>query len=599
MSLINIRKLIIVSISLIATLGFVVLWFFLLTKINYTGNIKICIESKINYKEFEVRALSVRAMPIIADRINNEFIIFNNNRPYSDIIILVPKQAINFQIYIHYREKDFSYTQRDLVYIKTFQDTKYYSIPKEVSKRTTLVNKNTGLIFVIVSNVFWSGLYKWFFALWIIMLISIILLYLFRKKIFKKYDKFQQKIKKTIIIFLVVFAILSLFVHQLIVSYGFILISTGPVYLICLYFALFIPLRFLLKRNIRLQKNVLLLLSSIFLMFFVIEIGLRISGITTTYTEKRSGYYQSPYTPTEPGWYHTWPISKIHFLKTSEYNFERQSNSLGLSDVEPIEKKDSNEYRIIGLGDSFTEGDGADTDSTWLKFLERNINKKHNKIFKFINAGICGSDPYFEYVLLRDKLVCYKPDLVILAINDEITDIIVRGGIERFKSDGMLQFIKPPKWEWVFSISHIFRLIVYNVMRYDQLLISSSQYNDRFEHALKQLKESLLLFKSLSEKEGFKLLVVMHPLRNEIDNKSFKYLSKVEQYAKKNKIETLNMLDYYINKENISINNSFEYYWKIDGHHNAKGYSAFDRGVELKLLEMGIIDSIKTQKYEE
>ena len=84
----------------------------------------------------------------------------------------------------------------------------------------------------------------------------------------------------------------------------------------------------------------------------------------------------------------------------------------------------------------------------------------------------------------------------------------------------------------------------------------------------------------------------MHPLRNEIDNKSFSYLSKVEQYAKENKIETLNMLDYYLNNQNISIKNSKEYYWKIDGHHNTKGYEAFARGVEWKLLKIGVLDSL-------
>jgi len=365
-------------------------------------------------------------------------------------------------------------------------------------------------------------------------------------------------------------------------------------YLLGLYIMLRKLIMLFTEKRIIFQKNMITLISSLFITVFAVETILRISGITATYPEKRSHYYSSPYLPQDRGWLHIRPANDVIRLKTPEYEFERRTNSLGLSDIEHPVAKDSNEFRIIGIGDSFTEGDGADKDSTWIKFLERSLRKQNpERKLRFMNAGVCGSDPFFEYILLRDKLLKYKPDLVILAINDEIIDIIVRGGMERFKADGTLMFLKAPGWEWIFSVSHIFRLIVRNALHYDHLLISPWEYSKRFETAFKQLNESMLLFKTLSEKEGFKLLVVVHPMKMEIHKKKYQYLDKTLEFAKKNGMETMDMLSYFIHQENISAENAGNYFWKYDGHHNARGYAAFARGVEWKLKQRGILNTLR------
>jgi hypothetical protein len=61
----------------------------------------------------------------------------------------------------------------------------------------------------------------------------------------------------------------------------------------------------------------------------------------------------------------------------------------------------------------------------------------------------------------------------------------------------------------------------------------------------------------------------------------------------KTSIHCFNMLDYFANEESITPDNVDSYYWIVDGHHNVRGYEAFARGIEYKLDEMGIIDSLR------
>lgn len=355
-------------------------------------------------------------------------------------------------------------------------------------------------------------------------------------------------------------------------------------------FVLFIMKK--LKYSKQLMTNILLLNAAIFLTFFSVEFLLRISGTHLSWSEKNDNKYFTSYRHWESGWYHTGPANILIDLHLPEYHHVRKTNSLGLCDVEHPVEKSTNEFRIIGLGDSYTEGMGAQSDSTWLKFLERSINKYCTVKLRFMNAGLSGSDPFFEYALLRDKLLKFKPDLVIACFNNEISDIIVRGGMERFKPGGKLQYREGPSWEWLYACSYTFRLIIHTIFHYNYDLMSPAVYNKEFSRSLGQLKQSLLLFNTLARENHFKLLIVLHPFPSEVNAKKFDYLSDVYQFANDNSVPCFDMLRYFIDIEHISIRNSRNYYWKYDSHHNAKGYAAFARGVEWKLKQMGIIDTL-------
>lgn len=349
-------------------------------------------------------------------------------------------------------------------------------------------------------------------------------------------------------------------------------------------------------RPLKKIKEIRLLLISVVLVLCLAELVFVLTGFMSTYAEKRNVFYynslyetQNNYRSQNKNRYHTW--SEDHTLETEEYSYFRKTNSENLSDKEHTLMKKNNEYRIIGIGDSFTEGDGADADSTWLKFLERSLKSLPiAREPEFFNAGVCGSDICFEYVLLKDKLLKYQPDLVLLVVNaSDLTDLFIRGGMERFQTDGTIRYKKPPWWEPIYAISHISRLF-FSVLGYSEIF-----YNDKIgfcKNEKKILIDTILLFEKLAQENGFKLIVILNPTAEEIQTQKMVLKEIGEYLTKKTEPDVINLYSYYTETEKINSSNYSDFYWKYDGHHNARGYEVFAQGVEHELKKNGIIDSL-------
>lgn len=352
---------------------------------------------------------------------------------------------------------------------------------------------------------------------------------------------------------------------------------------ITIFCTLLLIMYFLLRKNHERRKNILTSVTSIIITLLIAEVVLRLIGYNATYFEIRESYYKSIYESNAIRGFHTHKENSTHYLQAKEYSFERKTNSLGLTDIEL--KLDTTKHLIIALGDSFTEGDGTHSDSTWLKFLERNYNSIENHNYKFFNAGVCGSDPFYEYRLLKDKLIEYQPKIVIVGYGYDLNDIIIRGGMERFENYDIA--LNKHWWEGVYKNSFTFRLVIRNILGYNDLLLTEDEYNNEKERALKQLKESIDLFSKLSEEKGFELLIVFYPQKEELAQGSFYSNDILIEYCQDININNLNLLNFYQNDLNIQIEDIENYYWKIDGHHNAQGYEIFAEGVFSKLKEMG------------
>jgi len=354
--------------------------------------------------------------------------------------------------------------------------------------------------------------------------------------------------------------------------------------ILSLFFSLLLIRR---KRHNKLT-NAILFLSALIFAITIAEICLRLFHINYSYSESRFGYYKSIFDQkiiTNNSFYEP---NSIHYLEAKEFYYKRATNTLGLSDKEPKQFKEANDYIIIGLGDSFTEGDGAHSDSTWLKFLEMNMPDTDSINYEWINAGICGSDPFYEYKLLKDKLLSYNPDLVIINYGNDLDDIIFRGGMERFDTKEIA--INKKIWEPVYIFSFLYRTIIHEICGYNYLLLSKSEYEQEKQRAINQLKVSLLNFKKLSEEYNFELLIVFHPMIKDIDENRYKdnCFDQLINFSVENNINYIDLLKYYCEVENISSKNSQNYYWVYDGHHNAAGYEKFANGVHWKLKQMGL-----------
>lgn len=342
-----------------------------------------------------------------------------------------------------------------------------------------------------------------------------------------------------------------------------------------------------------LKQNIRLLFFTIFFMLVAGEIGLRFIDKYKLANELGgSKRYQSVYAKVECiGNLKIYPPNLFSSNKNKEFTISIKTNNEGLCDNKFIINKPKNEIRIAAIGDSFTQGIGTTSDSTWVNQLKQMLQSKNpQKSINIMNAGVGGSDPFFYYMLLKHRMLKYKPDIVIITFNQsDIDDVEVRGGFERFLPDGTTQYKKGPSWEWLYAESYIFRLIIIDVLHYNRLLKPNLSTEETTQLTIAKYKPCFIKIKELCDSNNIKLITVFHPQYFDITNGQFLLKPIYDWYLKNISNQCLNLYDYYIEKEMMNSQNVFNYYWKIDRHHNGRGYGAFARGVEWKLNQ---IDSL-------
>ncbi len=309
----------------------------------------------------------------------------------------------------------------------------------------------------------------------------------------------------------------------------------------------------------------------------------RYRGAYRTWTERNGGEYYSPYQHYDSWFFLRKPRIKETYNQT-EFDYEFSTNAEGLRDREHPVTKPPREFRVIAIGDSFTEGQGARTDETWPRQLEVMLNADlPAKDVRVISAGVAGSDPIYGYKLLEERLLKYQPDLVVVAVNtSDIEDLVARGGRERFGADGTVKPPRQPKTEWLFEHSHLFRLMAMDVLGYDWMLLTPQERALLWRAAIDQLADVATRFQRLGETHGFDVLVVMHPMVYELRNESTNYaplLPKLEQGA----VEYVDLYAYL--RENFPEGQFETLYWPVDRHHNAEGYRAFAAAVAVAIKE--------------
>ncbi len=350
------------------------------------------------------------------------------------------------------------------------------------------------------------------------------------------------------------------------------------------------------------ETNFILFFVSLFLTLFACELFLKYAVKKhLSYGESNGSFvYTSPYREfmlhnyrrkftikQENCWLKTSVPNSEKIDENSEFSYKHQYNSEGLRDKEFLPTKTKNEYRIIGLGSSFTEGNGTHQDSTWLKFLENDLSEDYsNKNISTLNAGVAGSDPIFGYVLFKQRLLGLKPDLVTLTIGvHDIYDLVIRGGKERFLPDETVRYRSAPNLEFLYAFSFIFRHIIHNALNLNWTLMSPSEYEIQEARALSLLYSCILDFHELSKENNFNFVALFHPTVFEIIAGDFALNELANKTKTETKIQTLNLYDYYLS-HGMSEKNSSEYYWSVDLHHNKKGYQLWADAVSQQLNQL-------------
>ena len=304
-------------------------------------------------------------------------------------------------------------------------------------------------------------------------------------------------------------------------------------------------------------------------------------------------------------------------FKTKEFNNTIKLNDKGLRDYN--HDYESNKYRILFLGDSMTFGYGVEAEETYPKVLEKILNEKNNS-YETINAGITAYNTAQELTYLETEGLKYKPNLVILGfmLND-VSGNYFEG--EAFDIENNKLKAKYPVYNFSFlskiknylsTHSHFARVIRKNLGLWSKMDENKKVWNDRVIKTIAGINwnemnaswnKTFLLINKMKEdldKENIKLLVVVLPTKEQIDDKQLKEMVKdyklneseikidnsqkiIGDYLKKNKII---FLDLFKDFKNADKNNDF--YYDYDGHFNKNGHEFAAQIVYKRLKEIKI-----------
>lgn len=333
-----------------------------------------------------------------------------------------------------------------------------------------------------------------------------------------------------------------------------------------------------------------LALASLLLAVVVGEIVLRASCSYCDWSERNGGSYSSHYETPFDSWYHAHASNLVRTFGQPEFDYEFATNSLGIRDLEHPLDADENEFRIVGLGDSFTEGSGAELEDSYLKVLERNLDERSVGKVRVISGGVAGSDPLYGFVLLRDKLLQFDPDLVLVTINaTDVSDLMVRGGFERFAPDGGLRFNPRPTVEKLYRWSHLHRFVMMRLFGYDWFGLSPERQVERRARALEDLVAATDALQDLADRSDFELLVVLHPMHFELVMRSYNFdVGLLMEHMSSRRIRFVDLMDFFaarVRKEEVA-----SLYWALDGHHNAAGYRLLAEGLEERIRDLGLLE---------
>ena len=345
---------------------------------------------------------------------------------------------------------------------------------------------------------------------------------------------------------------------------------------VSLYLVFFYPIKFLLDF---LEKKIpsKLLLNNVrvlFVLCLVLEaLLLFVLRFVNTYDENKHYLYLSPYKQREQlqlrsrlgkkdvtyKYTEGYLPNSSAVLTTKEFSDTFKYNESGFrGNFLPI-KKDSNEYRIIVLGDSFVEGIGTENDSTIASLLQKKLQVDNSNVI-VMNAGISGSYPKHETTLFYSKLQQYKPDLVVMVccFNDPSDAFF-------FENEG-----KIPLHECLFASSRIYRMIYAHFVGFEPGYVRKKSIQDKYSKHANDLTKHIQAFQHKLEQKNIDFICTYIPIAAEIGSSStgHNFVNKsFHAELTKNGLDVL-----HLQEQNIDSIQIHEWYWKKDAHLKPKGY---------------------------
>ncbi len=325
------------------------------------------------------------------------------------------------------------------------------------------------------------------------------------------------------------------------------------------------------------------------------------------------------------------------------------TNTLGLRGDEIAIPKPPGTFRIIMLGDSFTEGRGLTLDQTVSRQVEKLLAGRACPRHEVINAGVTSYSPLIEYVQLKTLGLRLEPDLVVLGFDmTDVYDDFIRTQSARLGPDGLPLAVpsdrradtavimpplpKPPALRFLDPVERVAnRLAVYQALRkaplgqklfgrlkltperleasgllgdlrYDPMAITRDIESPELDAAWALTSRYLVGIRKLAQDRGIPFALVVYPHAHQVGateslvgRRSFglgpglftseRPFRILETLGRREGFPVINLLPLFREREA----SRGALFWDHDIHHNPQGAAVFAEGIVAGLVEHGLL----------
>lgn len=343
------------------------------------------------------------------------------------------------------------------------------------------------------------------------------------------------------------------------------------------------------------RSFVLLSLAGVLFIALGFEVAVRAFSLAPPLNRQIAGLMvPDPYLPYRPRPNGVWMSS----TSSGRFLFETRHSSLGLRDVEHAVAKPPGSFRILGLGDSFTYGSGANFEDTYLVRLQRRLNGRPGRHppVEIVKAGIPRYFPEPERLFLEHYGLALHPDLLLVGFTpNDVGDTVM--GLDAVKPtpDGLLMTREAaqigPAGYWLFVHSHAARALISRWVSYrvrvEHPLFWDDIYqaNGRHEKAWLTVEKEYGRMVNLAARKGARLVILHIPDHPPWNRKTAYPPTRLAAWATAHGaflIDTLPAL-------RAAAAAHREIYWSDDLHCTGEGYRVIAQAVFRGLTERGLV----------
>jgi lysophospholipase L1-like esterase len=248
-----------------------------------------------------------------------------------------------------------------------------------------------------------------------------------------------------------------------------------------------------------------------------------------------------------------------------QYGVDISINSNGWRDREY--QTNTEDYRIMVLGDSITLGWGVESDKTFPKVLEKLINENKNATVEVINAGVGNYNTEMEVYSFLKKGGQYNPDTIIMAYYTNDAEIT-------HHRPGMLEYLLMKTYTYGFLWDRYLNLKMKLTPQSHYTVFYSSLYEPSFEGRVRAEKAVARLTEYCS-KHDIELYIIVIPEMHGYEDYPFQQATEfVKTVGWKNNTTVIDLLPYFKDHNPRELWVSPE-----DPHPNAIGHAIIARGI--------------------